>query len=32
MAKSVKVDGWIVSVFTSYQEGKIIKVREVKTE
>ena len=31
MAKSVKVGSWILSVFSSYQEDKIIKVREVKT-
>jgi len=32
MAKSVKVDGWIVSLFTSYTEGKTIKIKEVKTK
>lgn len=31
MAKSVKADGWIVSVFSSYLEGETIKAREVKT-
>ena len=32
MDKSVKAGGWIVSVFSSYEEGKTIKGKEVKTE
>ncbi len=27
MAKSVKIGDWIVSVFSSYEEGKTIKVK-----
>ena len=27
MAKSVKVGNWIVSVFSSYEEGEMIKVK-----
>lgn len=32
MAKSAKVDGWVFSVFSSYKEGKTIKLKEVRTE
>ncbi len=32
MAKSVKVGDWILSVFSSYEEGKTIKVKEVRLD
>ncbi len=31
MAKSVKIGNWIVSVFSSYEEGKMIKVARAQT-
>jgi len=30
MGKSIKLDGWIVSVFSSYEDIKTIKVKGVK--